>query len=279
MKLLCLMENRNPDGLIGEHGLSVWIEYNNKVILLDTGSTDRFIHNAKVLGLDLNRVDAAVLSHGHYDHSGGFGAFCRVNRHAPIFMRQGADGDIWARHRDRGMEYIGIPRRVLDKYPDRFVPVEGIKEILPGVWLLPDGVAADEKRSLRSGLFRRVGGTFVPDNFSHEQTLVLEGIDGLVVLNSCSHAGVPELLSTVLQAFPGREIAAFIGGFHMMGPGGADTLGWQEEEVRREGQRLKALPVACYHTCHCTGLPAFGLLKAELGDRFSYFRTGDSIEI
>ena len=279
MKLICLIENRNPDGLIGEHGLSIWIEYKDNVVLLDTGSTDRFAHNAKVLGLGLDRVDAAVLSHGHYDHSGGFAAFCKANGHAPIFVRQGADGDIWARHGDKGMEYIGIPRQVLDKYPDRFVPVEGTKEILPGVWLLPDGVAADKGRSLRAGLFRREDGAFIPDDFSHEQTLVLEGDHGLVVLNSCSHAGVPELLRTVLQEFPGRKIAAFIGGFHMMGPGGADTLGWPEEEVYSEGKRLKELPVERYYTCHCTGLPAFALLKTALGDRVAYFRTGDQIEL
>lgn len=279
MKLICLIENRNPEELIGEHGLCVWIEYNDKVILLDTGSTDRFAHNAKVLGLDLDRVDAAVLSHGHYDHSGGFGAFCKRNDHAPIYLRKGADGDIWARHGDKGMEYIGIPRRVLEAYPHRFVAVEGKCEILPGVWLLPDGVAADEGRSLRAGLFIRKDGAFVPDDFSHEQTLVLEGEQGLVVLNSCSHAGVPELLHTVLTEFPGRNIAAFIGGFHMMGPGGADTLGWPEEEVMAESRRLKELPVERYYTCHCTGLPAFALLKTELGDRVGYFRTGDCVEL
>lgn len=279
MKLTALIENRNPDHLIGEHGLSVWIDYYGKVILLDSGSTNRFLLNADRLGLDIAQVDLAVLSHGHYDHSGGFGGFFARNDHAKVYHRAGADGDIWADHPNKGMEYIGIPREVLAKYPDRFVAVEGTAELLPGVWVLPDGVPACAARSRRAGLYRRQGNDFIPDDFCHEQTLVLEGESGLVVLNSCSHAGVPELLQTVLDHFPGRSIAAFFGGFHMMGPQGALTLGWTEEEVLAEAERLRALPVARYYTCHCTGLPAFALLKSALGDRVAYFQTGDCIEL
>ena len=65
----------------------------------------------------------------------------------------------------------------------------------------------------------------------------------------------------------------------MMGKGGAETLGWQEEAVRQEGERLKALDVDRYYTCHCTGLPAFHLLEAVLGGRVAYFQTGDTLEL
>lgn len=279
MKLTALIENRNPDHLIGEHGLSVWIEYNDEVILLDSGSTDRFLVNAKTLGLDIGRVDHAVLSHGHYDHAGGFGAFFKRNQTALLYLRKGADGAIYAQRDGDEMEYIGIPRDTLEQYPHRIRGVEGVFPVAQGVWLVPDGVNANAERSRRAGLYRKEGDAFLPDPFRHEQSLVLEGEDGLVVLNSCSHAGVPELLATVIAHFPGKPIAAFFGGFHMMGRGGALTMGWTEEEVLAEARRLEKLPVRRYYTCHCTGLPAFELLQAQLGDRVAYFQTGDTVEL
>lgn len=278
MKLICLIENTAPDGLLCEHGLSVWIEYNDKILLLDTGSTPRFSANANELGMDLGRIDAAVLSHGHYDHAGGMiPLFCR-NPQVKVHMRHGADGENCADH-GKGMDYIGIPREVVRRYSHRFVKHTGTVELFPGVWLLPDGVADLEARSRRAGMYRRTEDGFVPEDFCHEQTLVLEGEQGLVVLNSCSHAGVADILSHVLNTFPGRRISAFVGGFHMMGKGGADTLGWSEEDVLAEGEALNALPVDVYYTCHCTGTPAFQLLQQVLGDRVRYFSTGQTIEV
>lgn len=279
MKLTALIENRAPEGLAWEHGLSIWIEYNDKVILLDSGASNAFLGNADALGLDLARVDAAVLSHGHFDHSGGYAGLFARNSRVSVAMRGGADGPNYAGHPLRGMEYIGIPKDILAQYPRRFSPLQGNAELLPGVWALPDGVAGLEDRSRRAGMYRKAGDTFVPEPFRHEQTLVLEGASGLVVLNSCSHAGVPGILRTVMRAFPGRPIAAFFGGFHMMGRTGVSSLGWSEAEVRAEAEALKALPVSAYYTCHCTGTPAFALLKEVLEDRISYFQTGDQVEI
>ena len=279
MKLTALIENRAPSGLVCEHGLSIWIEYRDNVILLDSGASDAFLGNADALGLDLSRVDIAVLSHGHFDHSGGFAGLFNRNSRVQVAMRPGADGPNYADHPPRGLEYIGIPKDILARYPNRFIPLRGKVELLPGVWALPDGVTGLEGRSRRAGMFRRLGASFVPEDFSHEQTLVLEGASGLVVLNSCSHAGVPGILRTVMRAFPERPIAAFFGGFHMMGKAGVTSLGWGEEDVRAEAEALKALPVSTYYTCHCTGTPAFALLKEVLGDRIRYFQTGDQVEI
>lgn len=279
MKLTALIENRAPEGLVCEHGLSIWIEYKDKVILLDSGASDAFLRNADALGLDLARVDAAVLSHGHFDHSGGFaGLFARNNR-VSVAMRKGADGPNYADHPPQGLEYIGIPKDLLARYPHRFTSLQGRVELLPGVWAIPDGVSGLESRSRRAGMYRKTDGAFVPESFRHEQTLVLEGASGLVVLNSCSHAGVPGILRTVTRRFPGRPIAAFFGGFHMMGKAGVTSLGWSEAEVRAEAEALKELPVSTYYTCHCTGTPAFALLKEALGDRIRYFQTGDQVEI
>ena len=88
LKITTLIENQ-PDeagALAFEHGLSLYIEFAGKRLLFDTGQTGAFVDNARKLGVDLTTLDAVVLSHGHYDHSGGILAFSRINPQASIYM-------------------------------------------------------------------------------------------------------------------------------------------------------------------------------------------------
>ena len=109
VRVTVLMENTAPEGLLCEHGLSLMIEHGGRSILLDAGSSAALLDNAARLGVDLSRVDAAVLSHGHYDHSGGFCAFFQRNPSAPLYLREEAValgrrllelgiGEIWTGH-------------------------------------------------------------------------------------------------------------------------------------------------------------------------------------
>ena len=72
LRITTLSENTaNMGEFLAEWGLSILIETDEVNILLDTGSTISVCHNANTLGIDLNKVDKIVLSHGHYDHTGG----------------------------------------------------------------------------------------------------------------------------------------------------------------------------------------------------------------
>ena len=88
MKMVVLVENSSRCRLCAEHGLSVYIEYEGKTYLLDTGATALFAENAKELGIDLSKVDTAFLSHAHYDHSGGFEEFFKENDKAAVYMQE-----------------------------------------------------------------------------------------------------------------------------------------------------------------------------------------------
>lgn len=110
VKIITLMENtQGEEGCAFEHGLSLYIETEKHKILADTGATGAFAENAEKLGVDLSSVDMVVLSHGHYDHSGGILTFTEKNRHARIYMQQKATGDFY-----HGERYIGIDRRIPD---------------------------------------------------------------------------------------------------------------------------------------------------------------------
>ena len=96
MKITVLMENTALEGcgLTPEHGLSLYIQYRGKKLLLDAGSSGKFADNAQALGVDLSGVELAALSHGHYDHADGLRRFFQVNDRAKVYLRPGAEGPV-----------------------------------------------------------------------------------------------------------------------------------------------------------------------------------------
>lgn len=277
MKIIALIENKGDYPFNIEHGLCVYIEYQDRKYLLDAGGSDLFIENAKHLGIDLKQIDVGILSHAHYDHSGGYAGFFKLNLKARVYVR------------DKGCEpcyvkvgffnkYIGIPKKILDDYKERFQYISGKYEIEPGVWLIPHTAVGLEKRGKRAHLARKMDGKIKWDDFAHEQSLVFVCKEGVVILNSCSHAGVDQIIREVQEAFPGQKVLAMIGGFHLMGAGGVKTMGQKPNEIRELAHRIKDLGVGDLYTGHCTGDPAFAILKEELGEQLHYFSTGTTLE-
>lgn len=261
-----------------EWGLSVLIEYENHKILLDTGSTGAFVHNAETLGIDLDQVDTAVLSHPHYDHADGLEAFFLRNDHAPVWMQEAGRelGEACYSFRKEKNEdgteteklcYIGMKKGVLEKYKDRFHCVNEKTQILPGVWLLPHADRDYSKISKRSRLYIKKKGELIPDQFRHEQDLVFVTDEGLVIFNSCSHTGVRNILEEVRAAFPGYPVRALVGGLHL--------FRLHDEETMQIADYLRTADVGQILTGHCTGGHACRLLQKELGDKVRMFETGE----
>lgn len=253
MKLTVLIENTAPDALLREHGLSVYINYNDTPILLDGGSSGKFLENAKSLGVDITSIKLAVLSHGHYDHGDGLAAFLRENASGSVWLRPAALDEHWS---DNGgaRHYIGLSEEVKGLLAGRSRLADGLTQVMPGVWLAPDSV-------------------------EHEQSLVLEGEEGLVVLNSCCHAGAGYIVRGVKEAFPGKRVRALIGGLHLMGKN-THCLGVAPGIVKNLGKWLfEELEVETLYTGHCTGDPAFELLKEAYPDRVARLTTGLEIEL
>ena len=123
MKIITLVENTAGAAACGiEHGLSFYIETGDHKILMDTGASDLFLKNAEKLGVDVGAVDTVVLSHGHYDHSGGLAAFRAVNENALIYMQPGARGEYYADEDERGPRYIGLSEEAKQLKGIVFVP-------------------------------------------------------------------------------------------------------------------------------------------------------------
>ena len=258
MKITVLADNLCCAGFDAEWGLSLHIAYHGKNILLDAGASSVFADNAARLGLDLKKVDLAVLSHAHFDHSDGMDCFFEINEKAPFWLRRGAKENCYARHPE-GIEYIGIRPGTLKKYAARIRYADGDAEIAPGVWLIPHKLPHPEEAGRAAEMFTLVDGEYRVETFAHEQSLVFRTEQGLVICNSCSHAGADHILDEIAATFPGEKLYALVGGFHLFKT--------PDDSVRALALRLKESGVAHVITGHCTGDRAFEILKEELGDR------------
>ena len=271
MKVTVLADNIDGENLKGEWGLSHLIEYGDRTILLDAGLSGLFAENAEKLGIDLEKVDFAVLSHAHDDHANGFDVFFEINSHAPLYVARECGEDCYDLG-DDGYAYAGIPRGFLERHAERIIRAEADMMIDTGVRLLGHTTPDLEKVGLAEKMYLKRGeDEYIPDDLRHEQSLIFELDDGVAVFNSCSHAGADNIVNEAIRVYPDRKIKAVIGGFHLFNK--------SDEYVRAFARRLRNTGVESIYTGHCTGDKAMAILREELGDIVHSFETGLVFEI
>ena len=269
-RITIVVDNKEANGFSGEWGLSILIEYAGKKILLDAGGSNLFLENLKKLGINVEDIDHAVLSHAHYDHANGLPAFLDNNNKAKLYIRDDTACDCYAK-KIIFRKYIGIPRKMLTKYADRIEAVSGDHKIMDGVWLIPHKTEGLENIGKRELMYRKTRGGWKPDDFSHEQSLVLDTDKGLLILNSCSHGGAGNIIGEVKKTFPDKKVYGLIGGLHLFNKSDA--------EIRETAGVIRDTGIEFICTGHCTKDRAFGILKEELGDIAQQMHVGYQIVI
>ncbi|QFJ54884.1 MBL fold metallo-hydrolase [Pseudobutyrivibrio xylanivorans] len=270
-KLTVIVDNIPKDELLqGEWGLSILIEYGELKILLDTGKSELFAENLKTLGFDIKDIDYGVLSHAHYDHANGIPKFMQENSKAKFYLRKAVDANCY-HLKLFGARYNGIPKDLLTDYANRIEFLEGDYELCNGVYLIPHKTKGLSWIGRREMMYRKTAHGWKADDFSHEQSLVLDTDKGLVILNSCSHGGVLNIINEVKSTFPNQKVYGYIGGMHLFNK--------SERHVRKVAKELKESEVEYICTGHCTKNRAFEILKEELGDRVQQMRVGLEIKI
>lgn len=265
-----LIDNLTNSELFCEWGLSFYIEENEKKILLDTGNSEKFAENAKKMGVDLSEVQWGVLSHAHYDHADGMPTFFAENGKAKFYLRKGVSENCYGKKNFFLYKYNGIQPGILENYKERIEYVEGDHQLTEGVYLIPHKTVGLERIAKRVKLFIKDNGKMFPDDFAHEQSLVIDTPKGLVIFNSCSHGGADNIITEVAATFPDKEICGYVGGLHLYKS--------SETEIRALARRMKETGIKRVVTGHCTGEEAFRILKEELGDRVEQMYTGMEIE-
>ena len=266
MKVTVLADNRDGPVLKGEWGLSLYIEYCGKAVLLDAGLSGLFAKNADMLGLDMGAVDYAVLSHAHDDHANGFETFFDRNDHAKLYVSRECRENCYDK-KPLHYKYAGIPRGIMARYADRIVKAETDMYIDDGIRLLGHSTPGLEKQGLMEKMYLRQGFMrFEPDDFRHEQSLIFE-LDGeIAVFNSCSHSGADVVIREASRAYPGKKILAMCGGFHLYNK--------SDDYVRAFAQRLDETGVESIYTGHCTGEKQIEILRGQMGDKVHTLSTG-----
>lgn len=248
-------------GLQGEHGLSLLIEAGEHKILFDTGASDLFTSNARVLGANLRDVDFLVLSHGHRDHTGGLQDFLELNTKATIICKKEALCKKYKNDTENGMPFD------VSADKDRFRFVTETTEIVPGVFVLPNIKIVDRNDTHFEEFFvLDEDGEIVPDTFEDELALVLTGEKNISILSSCSHRGITNIVRAAQEAFPEMPLHLVLGGFHI------HTTDVDKFNVI-SGFFGRKLPKRL-GTCHCTGVEKYALFRQQFNDRVYYNYAG-----
>lgn len=250
MKISILTDNC-PSGpeYLSEHGLSWHIDTGSSRILFDTGQSGIFAENASKMGVDLKLVDFLVLSHGHYDHTGGIQQFLMQNDHAQIVLKKEA---LIPKYHNNNSN-IGInPELQLPE--DRIIFVNDQQQLNPGVVAVGKIDIPFPDETHYKGFQIKKGGETLPDTFRDELYLAIIEGDKFSILTGCSHSGITNIIESARAQFS-EELIAVYGGFHLASS--------SREDVLKTGRHLAKQSINKLVTCHCTGFENYKILKQE----------------
>jgi 7,8-dihydropterin-6-yl-methyl-4-(beta-D-ribofuranosyl)aminobenzene 5'-phosphate synthase len=265
--------------LRAEHGLAHYVEIvqgaETTRIAFDFGLTgDVFLHNWAQLGIDVDRIDALALSHGHVDHWGGLLTFLERHRRSmrkdlPLYAGSDHFAHRWIERGGIRVDLGQLARRDLEAYDlDVRVPTAPAA-IAPGVLLSGEMTAPAPFETIPPALRVEQGGELVQDTFIGEQTLIANVRDrGLVVVTSCSHRGVVGICRWATRAAGVDKIHAVIGGFHLSGLG--------QERIAHVVDAFHALELDYLVPQHCTGMEAVVALSRHFGDELVVSSVGST---
>lgn len=271
IKITVLVEDTKNENLPSAHGLSLYIETPENKILFDMGPDGLFWKNAETLGIDLNTVDTAVISHGHYDHGGGLSVFLDKNKNGKVYIRENAFGDYYSTSRGEA-RYIGLDKQL--KTNDRLIlTTPGITQINSNLILFSNVESKELCPNSNSVLWEKTDDGLVNDNFEHEQNLIIKSGNRYILVGGCAHNGIINIENKA------REIMGYapdvtISGFHMSIPGSGRSE--KPDFVQKAANRLSESKTIRY-TCHCTGSASYEILKQILGDKLKRLTPGCQI--
>jgi 7,8-dihydropterin-6-yl-methyl-4-(beta-D-ribofuranosyl)aminobenzene 5'-phosphate synthase len=269
-------------------GFSCVINYKGKMILFDSG-TDAgiFERNVKALKIDLRKIDIAIISHGHYDHVGGFDYLLSVNPKVKIyapndFHSLGAPTKFPFRETEPDVAK-SLPKD--EQYFRGEKVVEGMvtvptgrfwksnveyltqaKEVLPGVTIIPT-------TSQLMGTFIKyppfdqnpqfIGMPELTTSFATEK--------GEIIISGCSHSTIETIIQETQKVRKGK-IYLVAGGFHL--------IPYNREYIESLARRMRRdYGVEGVAPAHCTGHLGFSIFQKEFGDKYKFFGLGETLSL
>jgi 7,8-dihydropterin-6-yl-methyl-4-(beta-D-ribofuranosyl)aminobenzene 5'-phosphate synthase len=275
LSIITLSENNAAiPPFLGEQGISVLIETDSINILLDAGQSISVSHNLDVLGVDLSRIGKIVLSHGHFDHTGGLRPLLQKMRRQVDII---AHPDVWSAKyshvENQPDRYIGIP------YPQFELESLGARfHFSRQPVTLADGITTTGEVPMTTGyeqidehLYVKENGKLKPDLLLDDLSIIIKTSKGLAVILGCAHRGMINTLNHARKLTGIDKIELVMGGSHLIGS--------SEERIWQTITALKEMDVKRIGLCHCTSLPVEAILAQEFGEKFFFNGTGSRVEV
>jgi len=272
VKLTILAENRVSDPrLLAEQGLSIFVETPNGNLLFDTGQTDAFIRNARELDIDLKSIQAIVLSHGHYDHTGGLPHFLREIKKTDIYCHPATTNKKYKVYPGGRLD-IGVPweESKLKTLGAHFITKAHPYELLNDIWISGEIPRNTKYEKIDEIYQQRVLESYIHDEMHDDMALVLNARKGLIVLLGCGHAGAVNSLKHAMRIIGRKEVYALVGGMHLQHT--------PEERIRQIVNNIRKINPKYLVPLHCTGFSAIRMMFHKFKNRVKLLNVGDSFE-
>lgn len=272
-KITIVAENTvSKSELLAEHGLSMLIEMGSKRVLFDTGQGYVLPHNSSVLGVPWDSLSAIVLSHGHYDHTGGVPYALAMTKRPPLFAHPQALTPKYKRNANGSSRYIGISDTAKEDIQSKaeWVSVEEPTEIAEGLWLTGP-IPRETKYEDTGGAFFTDEQCSERDELVDDQAAFLMTKRGTVIVSGCAHAGIVNTMRYVRQLTNNEPIHTVLGGMHLVTA--------NAERIKETAREFQTAGVHRLGPCHCTGFPAMAQLWLAFPKHYVSCPVGATVDI
>lgn len=267
LEITILAENSvEKRGLLAEHGLSFYINYNGEEYLFDTGQGLVLTHNAKKLGINLKKISSVILSHGHDDHTGGLAKMLEINPELEVIAHKDAFAPKFKKSKNK-LEFIG--NNSSSEKIKRFTNAENKTKINGNMYVTGE-VPVSKNEYINEKYIIKEKKNKLIDNFKDDITLYFETEKGVVVLLGCSHKGVINILEYVKKLTNGKRIRAILGGMHLKHS--------SDKEVKKIIDYFSELSFDLLVPIHCTGNKAAMMMKDRFKEKVKIASVGDNFK-